>query len=81
MNIDEMIAALEGVENDTKAKFSFSAGILLYGRIKRFIEMLNASGTRITARVSRGWFQRDWIVSGTASDLRSFARWLKCLDT
>lgn len=44
MNYASLIDKLRGLPDDAEAKFSFSAGILLCGRIERFIRLLNSSG-------------------------------------
>lgn len=79
MDYGDLINAMREAPDTAPARLAFSAGILLCGRIKRYIEMSNASGQKLNAWCSSGWFERDWIVRGNVQDLRSFVRWLECL--
>lgn len=76
MNYGELMNKLHSTDDDAPGRFTFSAGVLLCGRIKRYIEMSNASGQKLNAWCGKGWFERDWIVRGSVRDLRFFAWWL-----
>lgn len=76
MDYPELLRQLGNAPDDASGRLSFSAGVMHCGRIKRYIEICNASGLTLKGWVGRGWFERDWIVTGNVRDVRSFARWL-----
>jgi hypothetical protein len=76
MDYGELMNKLRSADDDLPGRFAFSAGILLCGRIERYLKMCNASGQKLNAWCGKGWFERDWIVRGSVRELRSFALWL-----
>lgn len=52
-----------------RASFNFTAGILLCGKIRDYLEARRFEGMDIEWREGLGWIEREWIVRGETSDI------------
>lgn len=70
--------------NYGKARFEFTAGGLLCGKIRGFFECCRFKGMQIEWHESPGWIERDWIVQGEYKDVvtvyRAITKWIKDND-
>lgn len=59
--------------NSTKkghASLTFTAGILLCGKIREYLESRRFEGFDFEWREGRGWIEREWIIRGTPTAVR-----------
>lgn len=50
--------------HDAHASFTFTAGIMLCGKIREYLESRRFEGVDFEWREGRGWIEREWIIRG-----------------